>query len=175
MRQFGDFQFSRRALLRAAGSTLLVPTFLKRAFAQSAAPAPPSLVLMLQTNGTHQASFWPTAASGAGFTSPILANMLADPIVGPKTTLVKGINLNKLGNPGGNGHDWGWHGFYSGYDNISGSGGQFGGGPSLDHQGTDIPDAVQEHSLRCHGGQLLAGKRRTCVLRVRIGRATSPV
>jgi hypothetical protein len=132
MRQFGDFEFSRRALLRAAGSTLLVPTFLKQAFAQTATAPAPSLVLMLQTNGTNQPGYWPAAGSGAGFTSPILAKMLADPIVGPKTTLIKGINLNKIGNPGGNGHDWGWHGFYSGYDNISGSGGQFGGGPSID-------------------------------------------
>lgn len=123
-----DWQFSRRTLLRAAGSTLLVPTFLKQAFAQTA-PSRPNLVLMLQTNGTHQASFWPAAGA---FTSDILSGLLADPVVGPKTTLVKGINLHKIGNPGGNGHDWGWHGFYSGYDNISGSGGQFGGGPSLD-------------------------------------------
>lgn len=123
-----DLQFSRRTLLRAAGSTLLVPTFLKQAFAQSA-PTAPNLILMMQTNGTHQASFWPT---GSAFTSPILASMLADPVVGPKTTLIKGINLKKMGDPGGNGHDWGWHGFYSGYDNISGNGGQFGGGPSLD-------------------------------------------
>ena len=128
MMSSGESQFSRRTLLRAAGATLLVPTFLKQAFAQSV-PKTPSLVLMLQTNGTHQPSFWPT---GSTYTSPILGTMLADPIVGPKTTLIKGINLNKIGNPGGNGHDWGWHGFYSGYDNISASGGQFGGGPSLD-------------------------------------------
>ena len=89
----------------------------------------PNLVLMLQTNGTHQASFWPTAAS---FTSPILATMLADKVVGPKTTLIKGINLNKIGNPGGNGHDWGWHGLYLGVDNIGKGGDQFGGGPSVD-------------------------------------------
>jgi len=34
MKAPGALQFSRRALLRAAGSTLLVPTFLKQAFAQ---------------------------------------------------------------------------------------------------------------------------------------------
>ena len=128
MKPVVDWQFSRRTLIRAAGSTLLVPTFLDRAFAQSA-PTRPNLVLMMQTNGTHQASFWPTAPA---FTSPILADLLADPVVGPRTTLIKGINLNKIGNPGGNGHDWGWHGLYSGYDNISASGAQFGGGPSVD-------------------------------------------
>ena len=125
----GNFEFSRRTLMKAAGSTLLVPTFLKQAFAQTATPLPP-LVLMMQNNGTHQSSFWPAAGA---FTSPILAQLLADPVVGPKTTLLQGIYLNKIGNPGGNGHDWGWHGLYSGYDNISGSsGGQAGGGPSLD-------------------------------------------
>jgi hypothetical protein len=129
MKPAADWQFSRRALLRAAGSTVLVPTFLKQAFAQSTVTTRPNLVLMLQTNGTNQAGFWPAAGT---FTSPILKNLLADPVVGPKTTLIKGINLKKIGNPGGNGHDWGWHGFYSGYDNISGNGGQFGGGPSLD-------------------------------------------
>ncbi len=131
-----DWQFSRRTLLKAAGSTLLVPTFLKQAFAQTTA-AYPNLVLMLQTNGTNQAGHWPATgaaygASPATFTSPCLKPLLEDPVVGPKTTLVKGMNLNKIGNPGGNGHDWGWTGFYSGYDNISGSGGQFPGGPSLD-------------------------------------------
>jgi len=123
-----DWQFSRRTLLRAAGSTLLVPTFLRQAFAQSP-PTVPNLILLMQTNGTHQASFWPTATS---FTSPILAPMLTDPVVGPKATVVKGINLVKSGNPGGNGHDWGWHSLYSGVDNIARGSDQFGGGPSVD-------------------------------------------
>ena len=52
-------QFSRRSLLRAAGATLCVPFFLKRAFAQE--QAPPNLVLLMQTNGVNQASFWPKA------------------------------------------------------------------------------------------------------------------
>jgi Protein of unknown function (DUF1552) len=122
-----NFQFSRRTLMRAAGSTLLLPPFLKHAFAQTAA-ARPNLVLLMQTNGTHQESFWPT---GTAWTSPILAKMLADPAVGPKVTLIKGVNLNKLGSPPGNGHDWGWHGLYSGVDNIS-MGAPTGGGPSVD-------------------------------------------
>jgi hypothetical protein len=124
-----DLQFSRRSLLRAAGSTLLVPTFLKQAFAQSVTTTSPNLIVMMHTNGTHQASFWPT---GTAFTSTILGNMLTDPTVGPKTTLINGIYLNKQGNPGGDGHDWGWHGIYSGYDNIAISGGQGGGGASVD-------------------------------------------
>jgi hypothetical protein len=119
-----NLQFSRRTLMRAAGSTLVLPAFLKNAFAQTAVTRP-NLVLLMQTNGTHQASFWPT---GTAWTSEILASMLKDPIVGPKTTLIKGINLNKQGSPEGNGHDWGWHGLYSGVDNV----GRAGGGPSLD-------------------------------------------
>ena len=128
MKSAGEWQFSRRTLLRAAGSTLLVPTFLRQAFAQSA-PTAPNLILLMQTNGTHQASYWPATGS---FTSPVLSTLLTDTIVGPKTTLIKGINLNKTGNPGGNGHDWGWHGLYSGYDNIAKGSDQFGGGPSVD-------------------------------------------
>jgi hypothetical protein len=122
-----NFEFSRRTLLRAAGSTLLVPTFIKQSFAQTATKLP-SLCLMMQTNGTHQASFWPT---GTTFDSDILHALITDPVVGPKTTLIKGINLNKQGNPPGNGHDWGWNGLYSGVDNIS-MGAPFSGGPSLD-------------------------------------------
>jgi hypothetical protein len=128
MKPAANFQFSRRSLLRAAGSTLLVPTFLKQAFAQTVTTTP-NLVLLMQTNGTHQASFWPVAGT---WTSPILDPILSDPVVGPKTTLVSGIYLNKAGSPGGDGHDWGWHGLYSGMDNIAGGGGQFGGGPSVD-------------------------------------------
>jgi hypothetical protein len=113
--------------MRAAGSTLLVPGFLKEAFAQAPA-ARPNLVLLMQTNGTNQAAFWPT---GTAFTSPILSKMLADPQVGPKTTLIKGVNLNLQGSPQGNGHDWGWHSLYSGVDNIS-KGAPAGGGASVD-------------------------------------------
>ena len=58
MKPASDLRFSRRTLLRAAGSTVLVPTFLKQAFAQTA-PTVPNLIMMMQTNGTHQSSFWP--------------------------------------------------------------------------------------------------------------------
>lgn len=121
-------QFSRRTLMRAAGATLFVPHFLKEAFAR-ATPARPNLVLLMQTNGVHQPAFWPAAGS---WSSPILDELLTDPAVGRKVTLVQGIYLKKQGNPGGNGHDWGFHGLYSGYDNITNGGDKFGGGPSLD-------------------------------------------
>jgi hypothetical protein len=122
-------QFSRRSLMKAAGSTLFVPLFVKRAFAQTATPARPNLVLLMQTNGVNQAGFWPT---GTAFDSPILNKLLTDPQVGPKITLVKGINLKQMGSPGGNGHDWGFHGLYSGFDNTTSGSAHFGGGPSLD-------------------------------------------
>lgn len=121
-------QFSRRTLLKAAGTTLFVPHFLQRAFAQ-AAPSRPSLVMLMQTNGVNQAAFWPAAGT---FTSPILQELLTDPTVGSKVTLVRGINLKKMGSPEGNGHDWGFHGLYSGYDNIAKGADKFGGGPSID-------------------------------------------
>jgi len=121
-------RFSRRTLLKAAGATLFVPHFLKRAFAQ-AAPTRPNLVLLMQTNGVNQANFWPANGS---FTSPILSELLTDPAVGQKVTLVRGVNLKKTGSPEGNGHDWGFHGLYSGYDNIAKGADKFGGGPSID-------------------------------------------
>lgn len=121
------FQFSRRTLLRAAGSTLLVPPFLRHAFAEAPVTRP-NLVLLMQTNGTNQASFWPKASA---WDSPILNKLLTDPKVGPKTTLIKGTKLNLKGSPQGNGHDWGWHSLYSGVDNIS-KGAPAGGGASVD-------------------------------------------
>ncbi len=122
-------QFSRRRLLKAAGATLFVPYFLKQAFAQPSPDVRPNLVLLMQTNGVHQDKFWP--ANGA-WTSEILATLLTDPAVGQKVTLVRGVNLKKMGNPDGNGHDWGFHGLYSGYDNIAKGSDKFGGGPSID-------------------------------------------
>jgi hypothetical protein len=122
-------QYSRRDLLKVAGVTLSVPLFLKNAFATPAVTAPPNLVMLMWTNGVNVANYWP--APGA-FDSPILHNLLADPIVGPKSILISGVNFHAIRSPSGNGHDWGFHGLYSGYDSISGPGGSFGGGPSLD-------------------------------------------
>jgi hypothetical protein len=129
-------QFSRRDLLKAAGSTLAVPAFLKNAFAAPAANAPPNLVLLQTTNGTHQDAFWPAANTYGSpmFDSVILHTLLTDPVLGPKTTLVKGINYHPIKNPSGNGHDQGFHGLYSGFDSIPGPGGSFGGGISLDQR-----------------------------------------
>lgn len=122
-------QFSRRALLKVAGATLLVPRFLQHAFAQPAPATPPNLVLLMQTNGTNQKNYWP---SGGTFDSPILHSLLSDKTLGPKTTLIKGVNYTKINSPSGNGHDQGFHGLYSGYDCVDEAGASYGGGPSLD-------------------------------------------
>jgi len=145
-------QFSRRDLLKAAGSTLAVPLFLKSAFAAPAPGAPPNLVLLQTTNGTHQAAFWPAPGTASGtWDSPILTKLLNDPVLSPKTTLIKNINYKATGNPSGNGHDQGFHGLYSGYDSIGGPGGSFGGGISLDQRiAREVPFAAGKiKSIHC--------------------------
>lgn len=124
------FQFSRRDLLKAAGATLCVPAFLRSSFAQSQ-DRPPNLVLMMQDNGTVQDSFWPKQGE---FNSPILDELLSQPELAARTTLLKGINYRAFRRPAGNAHDQGFHGLYSGYDSVQGQGNdKFGGGISIDH------------------------------------------
>jgi len=145
-------QFSRRDLLKAAGSTLAVPLFLKSAFAAPAPGGLPNLVLLQTTNGTHQANYWPAAGTSFGtWDSPILTTLLKDPVLGPKTTLIKNINYKATGNPSGNGHDMGFHGLYSGFDSIPGPGGSFGGGISLDQRiAREVPfPASKLKSIHC--------------------------
>jgi hypothetical protein len=125
----GRPQFSRRDLLKAAGVTLTVPLFLKNAFAAGTTNAPPNLILLSWTNGVNVANFWPAAGT---FDSPILHQLVSDPVVGPKSILISNLNFQKIASPSGNGHDWGFHGLYSGYDSVPGPGGSFGGGTSLD-------------------------------------------
>jgi hypothetical protein len=124
--------FSRRDLLKAAGCTLSVPLFLQRAFAANTDPRrPPSLVMLMQTNGTNQKNFWPAPGS---FDSPILHGLLADPALASRTTLIKGINYKPIKSPAGNEHDFGFHGVFSGFDSVTGAGGYFAGGISLDQR-----------------------------------------
>ncbi|MBC8131836.1 MAG: hypothetical protein H7X95_02560, partial [Deltaproteobacteria bacterium] len=73
MKSTAHIQFSRRSLMKAAGSTLFVPLFVKRAFAQTTPR--PKLVMLMQTNGVNQAGFWPTATA---FDSPIMNRILTD-------------------------------------------------------------------------------------------------
>jgi hypothetical protein len=131
---------SRRELLRTTGAAGLLFPFL-RPRAASAAPATPRLVLLMQSNGTHQPAFWPKLPDGVtltapaplgmgGLSSPILEPLVGDPALAAKVTVIKGINNSSGGS--GNGHDQGFTGLYSGYKSI----GQFldpwGGGISID-------------------------------------------
>src|SRR5262245_43506860 len=102
-----DRAFGRRDLLRAAGATLLVPAFLREAFAapETLGPRP---VIVMQALGTHQATFWPDATG----TSPILDPILSDPALRAKTLLIKGIANQTTGL--GNEHDRGFNSLWTG-------------------------------------------------------------
>jgi hypothetical protein len=135
-------QFSRRDLLKAAGSTLLVPGLVSQALA-APVQLPPRLFLLMQTNGTHQPRFWPDA----GFTSPILEPLLGDPKLRAKTTVIKGLNNTSGGV--GNEHDRGFCGLYSGYRTV-GKGEPVGGGVSIDQfLRSNIPLPVPHPALHC--------------------------
>jgi hypothetical protein len=95
---------SRRALLAAPAAL----PWLGRALAAPAAPRP-RLVLLMQSNGTSQANFWP----GPDGTSTILAPLLDDARLRTRTTVLKGLYNHDGGT--GNGHDWGFAGLWSGY------------------------------------------------------------
>ena len=136
---------SRRELLRATGAAGALFPFL-RPRAASAAPATPRLVLLMQSNGTHQPAFWPKLPDGVtltapaplgagGLTSPILQPLLGDPALAARVTLIKGINNTSGGS--GNGHDQGFTGLYSGYKSI---------GPFLDPWGAGI--SIDQHLKR---------------------------
>ena len=117
--------------------------------AASAAPPTPRLVLLMQSNGTHQAGFWPQVPAGTiatpppvpppagplalaanGLTSRILAPILDDPALVAKTMLVKGVTNSSGGS--GNGHDHGFTGLYSGYKSIGTFNDPWGAGISID-------------------------------------------
>jgi len=117
--------FGRRDLLRAAGATLLVPAFLRDAFA-SPQTLGPRLVIFMQALGTHQQTFWPDASG----TSPILGPILDDASLRAKTILVKGITNESTGV--GNEHDRGFHSLWTGVKPVGVPEDSFGGGPSID-------------------------------------------
>jgi hypothetical protein len=120
-----DRAFGRRDLLRAAGATLLVPTFVRQAFAAPQSIGP-RLVILMQALGTHQASFWPDA-TGA---SPILDPILGDAALRAKTVVVKGVRNETTGV--GNEHDRGFNSLWTGVKPVGFSEDCFGGGPSID-------------------------------------------
>lgn len=115
---------SRRALLRAGFATSLFP-WVRNALAQTAAP--PKLVLLMETNGTHPAAFWPDRELKA---SPILAPLFADPAMKARATVVKGL-FNHAGGAG-NEHDIGFAGLWTGRKSIGTFTDPWGDGPSVD-------------------------------------------
>src|SRR3954468_7850463 len=91
-------EFSRRDLMKAAGASLLVPQFVRTAFAQDPAGAAPKLILLMQTNGTSQANFWPGPDFGS---TPTLEPIFRDPALKAKATVIKGL-FNNSGGLAGN-------------------------------------------------------------------------
>ena len=128
---------TRRQWLRASGAAGLLFPWL-RALPARADTAPPALVMLMQANGTNQASFWPsTAADSSGSSAPpaplrsrILAPLLDDPRLASRTTLVRG--LFHAGQGKGNEHDKGFAGLFSGFPTVGETHDPWGGGPSLD-------------------------------------------
>lgn len=119
-------RFGRRELLRAAGLTLCVPAFLRDAFAEPP-PQASRLMILMQANGTHQASYWPDPTTGS---SPILDPLLSNPVLAQKTLLLRGIN-NLVAGPG-NQHDHGFSSLWTGVPPVGTMDDAFGGGPSID-------------------------------------------
>jgi hypothetical protein len=117
---------NRRDWLRTAGAAgLLFP--LLRPRAARAAPPPPRLVLLMQSNGTHQPAFWPQPGT---LSSTILDPITTNPELAARATLIKGL-LNNAGGSG-NGHDHGFVGLYSGYRSVGSYSDPWGPAVSLD-------------------------------------------
>lgn len=136
--------FGRRDLFRAAGATLMVPSFLRDAFAATS-PAAPRLVIIMQAVGTHQQTFWPDAATG---TSPILEPILSQPALAAKTLLIKGVVNQTQGF--GNEHDRGFHSLWTGVAPVGSPEDSFGGGPSIDQMlKQQLKPAVMFPTLNC--------------------------
>jgi hypothetical protein len=119
---------TRRQWLAATGACGLLSPFLRPRPAL-AAPPTPRLVLLMQSNGTSQANFWP-APGVTPLTSPILDPILKDPLLAPNAIVVKGLSNSQGG--AGNGHDQGFSGLYSGYKSVGTFADPWGAGISLD-------------------------------------------
>jgi hypothetical protein len=138
-------KWSRRQLLRgaglagAAGAAAHIFPWLRQAQALERPPTP-RLVLLMQSNGTLQPSFWPATAPvvlpapnppvAPVLWSPILAPIVDVPGLAAKTTALKGLR-NDVGGAG-NGHDHGFCGLYSGYASMGGFNDPWGSGISID-------------------------------------------
>ena len=126
---------SRRSALKALAAIPFAAP-LARAFAatDSGATPPKRLVLIMQNNGTQQASFWPDDR----LSSPILDPLFTDAAGGEnglrrKVTIVKGMSIPYDTNgTNANQHDMGFARLYTGEKLLSRAGGPWGGGPSVD-------------------------------------------
>jgi hypothetical protein len=129
--------FGRRQLLMTLAA---VPATLPFVRALQADPArrPKRLVIVMQNNGTQQASFWPAAAD-ARLASPILDHLFLDPKTGQdnglraKANLVKGVYVPRDANgTDGNEHDMGFARMFTGAKLMSLGGQPWGGATSVD-------------------------------------------
>ena len=147
--------WSRRQLLRAAGAAGMAGAifpWLRTARAQ-ARPPTPRLVLLMQSNGTLQPSFWPAVPPVVlPAPNPPVAPVLWSPIPAPivdapglkdKVTAIKGLR-NDVGGAG-NGHDHGFCGLYSGYASMGGFNDPWGSGisPSSSHSTTALSSPIR--------------------------------
>jgi len=117
---------SRRRLISSIAPVATLFPYLSRAFAEEIAPTP-RLILLMQSNGTTQANFWPTPVLTD---SKVLAPLLDDANLRRKTTVIKGL-FNEEGGAG-NGHDFGFAGLWSGYKTVGPFHDPWGNGPSID-------------------------------------------
>lgn len=123
----------RRRFLEVLAGGLAGATFASRTRG-GPTPVLRRLVIVMQNNGTQQASFWPRAPSlGPDFTSPILDPLLSDPDIARRTTVVRGISVpNDAAGTTGNEHDIGFARMFTGHRLMSVAGEPWGGGASVD-------------------------------------------
>lgn len=134
MRHFLHSPSRRRALQSLAAIPFTAPLARAFAAADSGAPPPKRLVLVMQNNGTQQANFWPDAA----FSSPILDGLFtsadgSDNGLRGKANLVKGMSIPfDTNGTNANQHDMGFARMFTGERLFSNAGTPWGGGPSID-------------------------------------------
>ena len=128
----------RRALQALAAVPFAAPIARAFAAADSGAPPPKRLVLVMQNNGTQQASFWPGATAGTPLSSPILDALFVgadgrDNGLRAKANVIKGVSIPFDANgSNANEHDMGFARLFTGERLLSRAGAPWGGGPSVD-------------------------------------------
>jgi hypothetical protein len=138
-------RFSRRAWLRLAGASVLLPLF-SREDARASDPKPLRLVLLMQENGTSQlqGKFWPDASGSSAILDPLLSH----PRLRARTVVVKGISNSDGG--AGNQHDQGWAGLFTGRRTTGVFADPWGAGPSIDQiLRPDMAGRVPFPTLNC--------------------------